>query len=211
MKLFGTPGSPFARKVRIVLAEKNIAHDYIVARASTPDSPVPAFNPLGKIPTLVRDDGRALYDSAVIVEYLDTFGSGLPLIPAEFDARIEVKRWEALGDGITEATVNINHEYREPADKQRPAEWFTKQRLKIDRGLAVMEQDLGKHDHCAGNRFTLADIAAGYALGYLDYALPDYEWRKVHPALARLAARLEARPSFSSTPHAKSSQESARK
>ncbi len=205
MKLFGTPGSPFARKVRIVLAEKNIAHDYIVARGSTPDSPVPAFNPLAKIPTLVRDDGRALYDSAVIVEYLDSLGSGPALIPAEFDARIEVKRWEALGDGITEATVNINHEYREPKDKQRSAEWFTKQQLKIDRGLTRMEQDLGRNEYCVFSRFTLADIAAGYALGYIDYALPEYEWRKAHPALARLAARLEARPSFSATPHAKSS------
>jgi len=203
MKLFGTSGSPYARKVRIVLAEKSIAHDYIVARASTPDSPVPAYNPLAKIPTLVRDDGRALYDSPVIVEYLDAFGSGPALIPDGFDARIEVKRWEALGDGITEATVNINHEYREPKDKQRSAEWFTKQQLKIDRGLTVMEQDLGRNDYCVFSRFTLADIAAGYALGYLDYALPDYEWRSQHPALARLAARLEARPSFSSTGHAK--------
>lgn len=94
MKLFGTPGSPYVRKVRVFLAEKNIACDYIVARASTPDSPVPAFNPLAKIPTLVREDGRALYDSPVIIEYLD---------------------------GIAEATVSINHEYREPAEKQRSA------------------------------------------------------------------------------------------
>ncbi|MBX3649950.1 MAG: glutathione S-transferase N-terminal domain-containing protein [Burkholderiales bacterium] len=199
MKLYGSPGSPFARKVRIVLAEKNIAHDYIVARGSAPDSPVPAFNPLGKIPTLVRDDGRALYDSPVIVEYLDTLGSGPKLIPEDFESRIEVKRWEALGDGITEATVNINHEYREPADKQRSSAWFEKQRQKIDRGLARMEQDLGSGEFCFGKRFTLADIAAGYALGYLDFALPEVEWRKAHPALAQLAQRLAARPSFSST------------
>lgn len=203
MKLFGTPGSPFARKVRIVLAEKNIACDYVVARASTPDSPVPAFNPLAKIPTLVRDDGRALYDSPVIVEYLDAFGSGLPLIPAGFDARIEVKRWEALGDGITEATVNINHEYREPADKQRSAGWFAKQQSKIDRGLTAMEKDLGTNDYCCCGRLTLADIAAGYALDYLDFALPEYEWRIRHPALSRLLERLAQRLSFSSTMHAR--------
>jgi glutathione S-transferase len=199
MKLYGSPGSPFARKVRIVLAEKNIPHDYFVARGSTPDSPVPAFNPLGKIPTLVRDDGRALYDSPVIVEYLDALGSGPKLIPEDFESRIEVKRWEALGDGITEATVNINHEYREPADKQRSKAWFEKQRQKIDRGLALMERDLGKREFCFGDRYTLADIAAGYALGYLDFALPEVEWRKAHPALAQLAERLAARPSFSST------------
>jgi glutathione S-transferase len=199
MKLFGTPGSPFVRKVRIVLAEKDIAYDYIVARASTPDSPVPPFNPLAKIPTLVRDDGRALYDSTVIVEYLDALGSGPKLIPEDFESRIEVRRWEALGDGITEATVNINHEYREPADKQRAPAWFEKQQLKIDRGLALMEKDLGTNEFCFGNRFTLADISASYTLGYLDYALPEYEWRSKHPALARLAARLDGRASFSAT------------
>lgn len=203
MKLYGTPGSPFVRKVRIVLLEKNIAYDYIVARASTPDSPVPAFNPLGKIPTLVRDDGRALYDSPVIVEYLDAFGSGAKLIPEDFASRIEVKRWEALCDGIAEATVAINHEYREPAEKQRSAEWFSKQQSKIDRGLALLAKDLGGNEWCFGGRFTLADIATGYALGYLNHALPDYEWHSKHPALAELAARLSARTSFSTTGHAR--------
>jgi glutathione S-transferase len=204
MKLYGTPGSPYVRKVRIVLAEKQIPHDYIVARASTPDSPVPAFNPLAKIPTLLRDDGRALYDSPVIVEYLDAFGSGPKLIPEDFESRIEVKRWEALGDGIAEATVNINHEYREPKEKQRSAEWFGKQQLKIDRSLAVMERDLGDNEFCFGKRFTLADIAAGYALAYLDYALPDVEWRSTHPALAKLATRLATRPAFTNNGHASS-------
>jgi len=201
MKLYGSLGSPYARKVRILLAEKNIPHEFIIARGSAPDSPVPALNPLGKIPTLLRDDGRALYDSPVIVEYLDSLGSGPKMIPEEFDARIEVKRWEALGDGIAEATVNINHEYREPAEKQRSSEWFTKQQQKIDRGLALMEKDLGGNEYCFGKRFTLADIAAGYALGYLEHALPEVEWRSRHPALAGLAARLVLRPSFVGNGH----------
>ncbi|MGE0558979.1 MAG: glutathione S-transferase family protein [Burkholderiales bacterium] len=199
MKLYGSPGSPFARKVRIVLAEKNIPHEYIVARGRAPGSPVPAFNPLAKVPTLVRDDGRGLYDSVVIVEYLDAIGGGPKLIPENFEDRIEVKRWEALADGITEAAVNINHEYREPADRQRSPEWFAGQQLKIDRGLAVMEQDLGDGEFCCCKRYTLADIAAGYALGYLDFGLPAFEWRSKHPALAKLAARLAQRASFSST------------
>lgn len=199
MKLYGSPGSPFARKVRIVLAERNIAHEYIVARGSAPDSPVPAFNPLAKIPTLVRDDGRGLYDSVVIVEYLDALGSGPRLIPENFAERIEVRRWEALGDGITEAAVNINHEYREPADKRRAPEWFARQQLKIERGLAVMEHDLGANEFCCCQRYTLADIAAGYALGYLDFGLPAYEWRSKHPALAALSGRLAARAAFSTT------------
>ena len=199
MKLFGSPGSPFARKVRIVLAEKHIPCEYMTVRGSAPDSPVPPFNPLAKVPTLVRDDGRGLYDSPVIVEYLDAIGSGPKLIPEDFASRIEVKRWEALGDGITEAAVNINHEYREPPDKQRSLAWFERQQLKIERGLAIMNNELGTGQYCFGGRFTLADIAAGYALDYLDYALPAFEWRKTHPALTRLAERLAARESFRTT------------
>jgi glutathione S-transferase len=199
MKLLGSPNSPFARKVRIVLEEKNIPHDYVIERPSAPGSQVPQFNPLGKVPTLVLDDGRAIYDSSVIVEYLDALGSGPKLLPDVFDQRIEVRRWEALGDGIAEATVLINHEYREPPEKQRAPAWFERQRAKIDRGLATMEKDLGSAGFCFGGRFTLADIAAGYALGYLDQALPEVEWRTAHPALRRLAERLAARQSFSAT------------
>jgi glutathione S-transferase len=203
MKLFGTPGSPFSRKVRIVLEEKRIPHEYIVERGSAPGSRVPQFNPLGKVPTLVLDDGRGLYDSPVIVEYLDAVGAGPRLIPDALSERIEVKRWEALGDGIAEATVAINHDLREPAEKQHPPAWHERQRLKIDRGLAVMEKGLGGGEFCFGGRFSLADVAAGYALGYLDFALPDIEWRRTHPALARLADRLAARKSFSTTVQAK--------
>lgn len=202
MKLYGSPGSPFARKVRIVLAEKQIPHEYEVQRGSAPGSPVPRFNPLGKVPTLVLDDGRGLYDSPVIVEYLDTLGGGPRLIPETPAERVEVKRWEALGDGIAEATVNINHERREPAEKQKAPDWFQRQRDKVDRGLAAMQKGLGRNQFCFGGRFTLADIAAGYALGYLDFATPDIEWRKGHTALARLAEHLFARPSFSTTVHA---------
>lgn len=201
MKLYGTPRSPFARKIRIILAEKNIACELVVTRGSTPDSPVPALNPLGKVPTLQRDDGRALYDSPVIAEYLDGIGSGPKLIPEDFESRIEVRRWEALGDGVTEAIVAVNHERLEPIEKQHNAEWFAKRQAKITLGLALMERDLGSKDWCFGDRFTLADIAVGYALGYLDFALPEVEWRSKHPALAKLAQRLNARPSFSSTPH----------
>jgi glutathione S-transferase len=203
MKLFGTPGSPFARKVRIVLEEKGIPHEYVIERPSAPGSRVPQFNPLGKVPTLVLENGRALYDSAVIVEYLDALGSGPKLIPDAFDQRIEVRRWEALADGIAEATVLINHEYREPTEKQRAPAWFERQRAKIDRGLGVMEKDLGAGEFCFGGRFTLADVAAGYALEYLDQALPEVEWRAAHLLLRRLAERLATRKSFSETMPAK--------
>ena len=124
MRLFGTPGSPYVRKVRIVLEEKRISHEYIVERASAPGSRVPQFNPLGKIPVLVLDDGRAIYDSPVIVEYLDALADGPRLIPDALDERIEVRRWEALADGVADATVAVSHEYRELKEKQRAREMY---------------------------------------------------------------------------------------
>ena len=199
MKLFGTSGSPYVRKVRVVLAEKRIPYDYVIDRPSLPESRVPQFNPLGKIPVLVGDDGRAVYDSVVIVEYLEGLVAEPRLIPAAFNDRIEVRRWEALGDGIADATVAISHDLREPEPQRKPAEWYERQRQKIERGLAVMEKDLGDNEFCHGAGFTLADIAAGYALGYLDQVLPDVDWRKSCSRLKRLAGRLDARESFAQT------------
>jgi len=199
MKLFGTPGSPYVRKARLALEEKHIAYEYVLAPVEVRETTVVSLNPLGKIPVLLADDGRAVYDSAVIVEYLDGLVAEPRLIPRAFDDRIEVKRWEALGDGIADATVLISHDYRKPEAKRESAEWYQKQRQKIERGLAVMSKDLGGREFCFGGSFTLADIAAGYALGYLDQALPELEWRRPYPTLNQLAMRLAARDSFRKT------------
>ena len=198
MKVLGHDGSPFVRKVRIVLEEKHIPYEYVHARPSAEGSPVPELNPLAKIPVLVNDDGKAIYDSPVIVDYLDALVPEPRLIPTELEARVDVKRWEALGDGITDATVLVSHDY----DKVQTADWHRKQRLKIERGLAAMAKALGEREFCHGDRFSLADIAAGYALGYLDRMLPDVDWRSAHPNLARLAERLAQRPSFKAAPQA---------
>lgn len=203
MKLLGTPASPYVRKVRLVLEEKHIPYEYVLASPSQREAMVAAVNPLGKVPVLVCDDGRAIYDSPVIVEYLDGLVAEPELIPRTFDERIEVKRWEALGDGIADATVLISHDYRKPDDKRETAEWYEKQRRKIHRGLAAMSKDLGDRAFCYGGSFTLADIAAGYAIGYLDQALPELDWRTPYPRLAQLAERLAARDSFRKTLPAK--------
>jgi glutathione S-transferase len=199
MKLLGVDASPYVRKVRIVLEEKHIPYEYVQARPSLPDSPVPQFNPLAKIPVLVTDNGKGIYDSPVIVEYLEMLVAEPRLIPTEPEARIDVKRWEALADGVTDATVAISHERRKPQDNQESAEWYQKQRLKIDRGLAAMEQALGKEEFCYAKRFSLADIAAGYTLGYIDSVLPEIDWRASHSSLARLVERLGKRASFRKT------------
>ena len=195
MKILGHDGSPYVRKVRIVLEEKRIPYEYVLAKPSAPGSPVPEYNPLSKIPVLVTDQGKGIYDSAVIVDYLDALVPEPRLIPQALEPRVEVKCWEALGDGITDAVVAVSHDY----DKVQTAQWHDKQRLKIDRGLAEMAKALGDREFCYGNRFGLADIAAGYALGYMDQVLPDIDWRATRPSLARLAERLAARDSFRKT------------
>ena len=199
MKLLGSPGSPYVRKVRIVLAEKRVDYEYVIGRPSAPDSRIHEYNPLGKIPVLVRDDGSTIYDSVVIVEYIEGLVGEPRLIPAAFEDRIQVKRWEALGDGIADATVAVSHDLREHEAQRKPAAWYVKQRQKIQRGLATMERDLGRNEFCYGGKFSLADIAAGFALGYLDQVLQDTDWRSEFPDLKSLAARLAQRESFIAT------------
>jgi glutathione S-transferase len=196
MKLFGTPGSPFVRKARLALEEKGVPYEYVLAPRETRATLVVPHNPLGKIPLLLRDDGQAVFDSPVIVEYVDGLKPEPQLIPQAFEARIAVRRWEALGDGVAEATVLITHDWRKPADKREPEKWYEGQREKIRRGLAMMERELGDGPFCFGGTFTLADIAAGYSLDYLDAEIPDFGWRDANPKLARHYDRLVERASF---------------
>ncbi len=200
MKLLGSPGSPYVRKVRIVVAEKGAACEYQRIHLAAPDSGIAAANPLGKIPALIRDDGRALYDSAVIVEYLEGLYPAPVLIPAALDDRIEVKRWEALADGIMDATVAISHDYILSDVPDGGLSWSNaNQRKKIDLGLGAMSRDLGERSFCHGNALSLADIACFVALGYLDQVLPKIDWRTPHANLGRLYERLAARQSFAAT------------
>jgi glutathione S-transferase len=198
MKLIGSKTSPFVRKVRIVLAEKRIECNFVLVDVSAPDSPVPDHNPLGKIPVLVTDDGNPIYDSSVIVEYLDAVSPVGRLIPESGRARSLVKRWEALADGILDAAVLMFQESRRPADKQS-REWVEKQALKVERALRSASQDLAERHWCAGDSYSLADIALGCALGYLDFRFADFRWRAEHANLARHAEKLFKRAPFQAT------------
>jgi glutathione S-transferase len=199
MKLIGSPASPYTRKARIVLAEKKIEYDFVIdLPMSSPDSVVPALNPLGKIPVLVLDDETPLFDSRVIVEYIDNASPNNKLIPAPNRERSEVKRWEAVADGICDAAVLIVYESRRPSAKQ-DAGWAAYQQEKITRSLAFMAAELGEKPHCMGTHFSMADIAAGAALGYLDLRLPQLAWRENHPNLVKLYTKLLQRPSFADT------------
>lgn len=197
MKLFMTQNSPYARKVRIVLAEKRIEFEQLeVASLAAPDSPVPEFNPLGKVPTLLLDDGTGLYDSAVITDYLDKKTPVMHLIPQA--KRIDVKRWEALADGMCDAAVAVVMEHRRPAEKQDET-LIARQLLKVERGLQVLSRDMGENKWCVGNAFSLADIAVGCTLAYINLRMPECNWAEQYPNLAVLLEQLNQRKSFQDT------------
>jgi glutathione S-transferase len=198
MKLIASLTSPYARKVRIALAEKKIECDLVEESPWTPATSVPGYNPLGKVPVLVLDDGTTLFDSRVIVEYLDTVSPVSRLIPEPSRQRIVVRRWEALADGICDAAATIVLERKRPA-KQQSREWLDRQRGKIDLSLKELAEGLGERAWCNGEAYSLADIATGCALAYLDLRHADIDWRGSYPNLVKLAEKLAKRPSFADT------------
>jgi glutathione S-transferase len=195
LKLIATLTSPYARKVRIALAEKKIEYVLVEDSPWVPGNAVSDLNPLGKIPVLVLDDGTRLFDSRVIVEYLDAMSPVSRLIPEPSRQRIAVKRWEALADGICDAASTIFLERKRPA-RQQSKDWIARQRAKIDRGVAELAEELGERAWCNGEGYSLADIATGCALDYLDLRFPEVDWRGAHPNLVTLAEKLAARTSF---------------
>jgi glutathione S-transferase len=198
MKLIGTVTSPYTRKVRVVLAEKRMECEFVVDVPNTENSTVIQYNPLGKIPTLVLDDESTLFDSRVIAEYLDNASPGNRLIPEEKRPRILVRRWEALADGCTDAAIAVLMEKRRPTEQQS-AELIARQQGKVDRALQMMADDLAAKTWCTGDFFTLADIAVGCCLAWMELRLPDLPWRRNHQNLARLADKLAQRQSFKDT------------
>ena len=201
MKLIGSYTSPFVRKVRIVLAEKKMECEFDIDSPWTADSAVPNHNPLGKIPVLLLDDGTPLFDSRVIVEYIDNVTPNNKLFPAPNRERIEVKRWEALADGLLDAAVAALLEGKRP-DGEKSAGWIERQLGKVDRSLAFMADELGEKNFCMGTHFSMADIAVGTALGYLNFRFPAIDWQERHTNLAKLYDKLMQRPSFAeSVPH----------
>ncbi len=198
MKLVGTLTSPYVRKVRIVLAEKRIDHEFAIDIPWNEDTHVGQINPLGKVPVLILDDGEALFDSRVIVEYLDTLTPVARLIPEIARSRLQVKRFEALSDGICDAAALAVLEMRRPLEKQS-AEWVERQKKKVNQGLQFLALELGEKSWCMGDVFSLADIAAGCCLGYLDLRFPETAWRESYPNLARLVEKLMKRTSYSDT------------
>lgn len=195
MKLVTSLTSPYGRKVRVVLSEKKIPFQLQVENPWLPDSPVSKLNPLGKVPVLVLEDGVSVFDSRVIVEYIDHLTPVAQLIPREPKSRMVVRGVEALADGVTDAAVAMFLEKKRPPEQQS-SDWLTLQEQTLFRGLEALAKALGEKPWYLGNGMTLADIACACMLGYLELRFPDIGWRTAHPNLARLADKLAARASF---------------
>ncbi len=198
MKLIGTHASPFTRKVRIVAIEKRIELQFDVDNPWQAAAQVLAANPLGKVPALIVEEGSTLFDSRVIVEYLDGASPVGKLIPAANRARATVKRWEAVADGVLDAAIAVRLE-NQRAESTRNSAWIDRQWGKVQRGLDGMERDLGTNTWCTGINFSLADVAVGSCLFWLDFRFPQLDWRQNHEHLLKLALKLDERPSFAET------------
>jgi glutathione S-transferase len=200
MKLIGALTSPYVRKVRIVMAEKRLDYQLELEDVWNRDT-IMKSNPLGKVPCLVMEGGEAVFDSRVIVEYVDTLSPVGKLIPDRGRERTEVRTWEALADGVMDAAILARLEQTWPgrSEGQRSAAWISRQMDKVHASLAAMSQGLAEKPFCAGTHFSLADIATGCALGYLDFRFAHIDWRSQYPNLERLDAKLAQRQSFIDT------------
>jgi glutathione S-transferase len=201
-RLISAAPSPYARKVRVALAEKGIPFDLRTEVPWDSTTRTPDYNPLERLPVLVLPDGRGVYESRFIPEWLEAKHPEPPLMPADTDGRLAARQVEVIADGVCDALVLLFWELRR-AEGHRSEPWMARQRRKVDGGLRALselaEARDGGRGWLVGDRFGLAEIAAGSVLGYLDVRFPEHPWRAMHPALARLADRLAERPSFLGT------------
>ncbi|HEV7813763.1 MAG TPA: glutathione S-transferase N-terminal domain-containing protein [Janthinobacterium sp.] len=201
MKLIGSLASPFVRKVRIVMAEKKLDYVFELDNVWAAETAISLSNPLGQVPCLMMEDGSAMIDSRVIVEYLDTLTPVCKLLPPNGNGRerADIKCWEALADGILDAGVSVRLERTLRTPEQRSAAWVERQMKKVDLGLAALSQRLGESPYCAGKQYSLADVATGCALGWLAFRFPEIDWRGDYPNLDKLYDKLAERQSFKDT------------
>lgn len=202
MKLLGSTASPFVRKVRIVLAEKKLECDLILEDVWSPNTTIQHSNPLGKVPCLIMEDNSCIFDSHVIVEYLDTLTPVSKLIPTHGRERAAVKCWEALADGVLDAGILVRLEVTKRPPEQQSNDWIARQMSKVHAGLKAMSAGLGESAFCSGAQYSLADVSVGSALGWLSFRFPELDWRSDHPNLAKLFEKLSERSTFKDTvPH----------
>lgn len=201
MKLIGSPASPYVRKVRIVMAEKKLDYQFVTEDVWAADTTISAANPLGKVPCLIMEGGESVFDSRVIVEYIDTLSPVGKLIPTAGRERAEVKTWEALADGLLDACIlaRLESTWAGRSESERSTAWIARQMDKVRLALKAMERGLGDKAFCSGIHMSLSDIAVVCALGYLDFRFPHIDWRTPHPNLHKLHDKMALRASFIDT------------
>ena len=196
-RLISATPSPYARKVRIALAEKNLPFQLLTEVPWDSTTTTPRHNPLEKLPVLLLEDGSSVYESSYILQYLELKHPQVPLVPQDSDGWLAARKLEVLCDGVCDAVVlSLFEKMRSGGGSP---EWLARQRRKIDGGVAEMAKLVGSRTWAAGKRFSLGDIAVGTALGYLSVRFQEMPWRPLYPALAVFSDRLEQRPSFKDT------------
>jgi glutathione S-transferase len=198
MKLYASTGSPFARKIRVMLIEKNAPHEVEMVDLWAP-SGYKETNPVGKVPALKLDDGRVLINSPLIADYVDSRFPEPRFIPADPDLRLEARRWEALADATMDAAVASLYEARFHDEGRRSQAFLDRQRGKLDAGFAALERALGGREWCVGGAMTLADIAIACHIGFISLRRPEFFPPEKHPGLARLAGKVGERESMKQT------------
>jgi glutathione S-transferase len=197
LKLISATPSPYARKVRIALAEKNIPFELITEVPWNKGALTEQHNPLAKLPVLMLEDGSTVYDSRFILEYLEYVYTQTPLLSSKVPQRLMAKKLEVLADGVCDAVVLVFFERMR--GEHASAEWTVRQAHKIEAGVRELARLIEKRPFAVGDQFGLADIAVGAALGYLKVRFTDFDWQTLYPSLASYSANLEKRPSFQST------------
>ena len=195
LKLISATPSPYARKVRISLAEKAIPFELVTEVPWNSTTATPQYNPLEKLPVLILPDGTGVYESRYILEWIEAKHPAPPMLPEDTDERLFARKVEVVADGICDALVLVFWERHRPVDQQS-VEWQARQLRKVEGGMAALAAWVGKRRFIVGDRFGLADIAAGTVCRYLDVRFPDYPWRDRHPDLSAYSDELELRPSF---------------
>jgi glutathione S-transferase len=196
-KLISATPSPYARKVRIALAEKGIPFELVTEVPWNSTTATPKYNPLEKLPVLVLEDGTGIYESDYILEWLEVKHPSPPLVPADPDARLAARKLEVLCDGVCDAVVLTFFE-RLRKETASP-EWLARQRRKIEGGVREMARLVGTRAFAVGDSFSLGDIAVGTAMGYLRVRFAEFEWMHLYPDLDAYCQRLDARPSFAAS------------
>lgn len=196
MKLYGSPASPYVRKARVLIKEKQLPCEFVIEDPWPDDSNIPRRNPLGKVPVLDIGEANYLFESALVVHYLDNFDRK-PLTPGEAAAYWQAQWWQALGNGIIDAVVARVLETRRPPDKQMPEKMLREER-RVRRAIDAASRAFAGGPFLVGERFSLADLVLGVALQYTDFRYP-HDWRTLAPRLAQWHAAITARASFRET------------